>query len=107
MPIAGIVSDAHTAQRIAVKVVFPGVPHCLCHFHFFNLVLKAPKELDSHLCTAVRAALRKLLDLKKYKVGRAAGTPYVPGGSLAAEVLGVFSALANWVRRPKTRAWQV
>lgn len=101
VPIAGIVSDAHTAQRIAVKVVFPGVPHCLCHFHFFNLVLKAPKELDSHLCTVVRAALRKLLDLKKYKAGRVAGTPYVPDGSLAAEVLGALSALANWVRRPK------
>ena len=101
VPIAGIVSDAHTAQRIAVKAVFPGVPHCLCHFHFFNLVLKAPKELDSHLCTAVRAALRKLLDVKKYNDGRTAGTPYVPDGSLAAEVLAALGALANWVRRPK------
>jgi transcriptional regulator with XRE-family HTH domain len=101
VPVAGIVSDAHTAQRIAVNVVFPGVPHCLCHFHFFNLVLKAPKELDSHLCTVVRTALRKLPDIAKYKDGQAAGTPHVPDGSLAAEVLDALRALANWSRRPK------
>jgi hypothetical protein len=101
VPVLAIISDALVAQRMAIDAVFPGVPHCLCHFHFFNLVLKAPKELDSHVCTATRAALRKLPDLKKYNAGRAAGAPYVPGGSLADEVLDTLRALANWTRRPR------
>jgi len=101
VPILGIMSDALVAQKMAIAAVFPGVPHCLCHFHFFNLVLKAPKELDSHLCTAVRASLRKLPDLKKYNAGQAAGVPHVPGGSLAAELLDTIRSLSNWDRRPR------
>jgi hypothetical protein len=101
IPVLGIISDALPAQRIAIEAVFPGVPHCLCHFHFFALVLKAPKELDSHLCTGLRAALRKLPELKRYRAGGAGGTPYVPPGTVAAGVLEALGALANWSRRPK------
>src|SRR5271157_324843 len=99
--VLAIISDALPAQRIAVEAVFPGVPHCLCHFHFYNLVLKAPKELDSHLLTGVRAGLRKLADMAKYKAARGTAEPYVPKGSLAGEILESLSGLANWSRKPK------
>ncbi len=58
--VVAIISDALPAQRIAIERVFPGVPHCLCHYHFYNLVLQAPRALDSNLTTAIRSALRKL-----------------------------------------------
>ncbi|MHA1732180.1 MAG: hypothetical protein ACTSU5_09555, partial [Promethearchaeota archaeon] len=53
VPVLAVVSDALPSQRLAIERVFPGVPHCLCHFHFFNLVLLAPKALDSHVVTQV------------------------------------------------------
>ncbi len=65
--VKGIISDAHRSQRLAIEEVFPGVPHCLCHFHFYTLVLKAPMALDSHLLTVTRASLRKLSDLKRFE----------------------------------------
>ena len=56
--IYGIVSDALPCQRIAIERVFPGVPHCLCHYHFYNYVLKDSKSVDSHLLTSIRSTLR-------------------------------------------------
>ncbi|MHA1733393.1 MAG: hypothetical protein ACTSU5_15710, partial [Promethearchaeota archaeon] len=60
VPVLAVVSDALPSQRLAVEQVFPDVPHCLCHYHFFNLVLLGPKGLDSHVVTQVRSTLRRL-----------------------------------------------
>ena len=101
VPVLAIVSDALPAQRLAVERVFPGVPHCLCHFHFFNLVLLAPKALDSHVVTQVRATLRGLRYSQRYKARKAGpGGGALPGDFLD-QVLEGLLELANWRRRRK------
>ncbi|MHA1731282.1 MAG: hypothetical protein ACTSU5_05030 [Promethearchaeota archaeon] len=81
VPVLAIVSDALPSQRLAIGRVFPGVPHCLCHFHFFNLVLLAPNALDSHVVTQVRATLRGLRYSQRYKgVARARQLAPAPQG---------------------------
>jgi hypothetical protein len=49
--VIGIISDALPTQRKAIAEVFPGVPHCLCHYYFYKYLFKAPKDLDSNLMT--------------------------------------------------------
>jgi len=97
--IKGIISDAHRSQRLAIEEVFPGVPHCLCHFHFYRLVLKAPMALDSHLLTATRAALRKLFDLRRFEEQRASGKS--AAGGFLGRIIEALLALSDWSRRPK------
>ncbi len=97
--IKGIISDAHRSQRLAIEEVFPGVPHCLCHFHFYRLVLKAPMALDSHLLTATRAALRKLFDLRRFEEQRASGKG--TAGGFLGKIIEALLALSDWSRRPK------
>ncbi len=97
--IKGIISDAHQSQRLAIGEVFPGVPHCLCHFHFYKLVLKAPMVLDSHLLTGTRAALRRLFDLRRFEEQRASGKG--TAGGFLGRIIDALLALSNWSRRPK------
>ncbi len=101
--IKGIISDAHRAQRLAIEEVLPGVPHCLCHFHFYKLVLKAPMALDSHLLTVTRAALRKLYDLRRFEEQRASGNG--TAGGFLGRVIESLLALSDWTRRPKDPAF--
>jgi len=103
VPIKGIISDAHRSQRFAIEAVLSDVPHCLCHFHFYILVLQAPMALDSHLLTTTRAALRKLFDLRMFEDDRVAGQP-TPEGFLG-KVLEALTALSNWTRRPNDPAF--
>lgn len=67
VPVKAIISDALKEQRKAVADVFVGVPHCLCHYHFFELVLKSAKEQDSHVVTVLRTYLRDQRDLVVYR----------------------------------------
>ncbi len=106
VPVIGIISDALPSQRLAIEQVFPGIPHCLCHFHFYNLVLLAPMAMDSHVVTTLRAGLRDLHELKQYKVKfgtTAAGVP--PPPTLVHQVLATLVELSNWARRPKDPAF--
>ena len=103
VPIAGIISDAHRSQRLAIEGVFPGVPHCLCHFHFYKLVLLAPMALDSHLLTMTRSKLRKIPDLRRFEDQRAVGKD-VAGGFLG-RIIDALLALSDWARRPKDPAF--
>jgi hypothetical protein len=101
VPILGIVSDALVVQRMAIESVFPGVPHCLCHFHFYGLVLKDAKEVDSALLTSIRSMLNGLTDVKKYKESsKAKGNKDTPSGFIDG-IIEALSALSSWSRRPK------
>lgn len=102
--VLGIVSDAHVSQRLAIEKVFPGVPHCLCHFHFFKLVLIDPKKLDSSLLTTIRSKLRKLYDIKQFKEFKARNGD--EGGEMlhgvfVDKVLSFLFSLSNWARKQK------
>lgn len=103
-PVIAIISDALVSQRKAIERVFPGIPHCLCHFHFFKLILLEPKKLDSRVMTEIRSELRKLYDVKQYKDFKA-NLEHLESGLLRGRfvdpVLEVLLSLANWVKKQK------
>jgi len=98
--IIGVMSDAHPKQRKAIAEVLPGVPHCLCHYHFYKYVFKAPKDLDSNLMTQTRKFLRGLYYLNKEKLYNNQGKHWEPESSFTKELLKVLTALSNWKSRP-------
>jgi len=99
--VIGIMSDAHPKQRKAIAEVFPGVPHCLCHYHFYKYVFKAPKDLDSNLMTQTRKFLRGLYYLNKEKIYANQGKHWEPKFSFTKELLKILRALSKWKPRPK------
>lgn len=101
VPILGIISDALPAQRLAIKTVFPGVPHCLCHFHFYNLVLQSPKQGDSHLVTQIRKDLRDMYDIKMFKEARDAGESFTTENRFVVAILDALLTLSNWSKKPQ------
>ena len=104
--ILGVVSDAHVAQLKAIDAVFgPEIPHSLCHYHFFNLILKKPKELDSHLLTTLRKNLRGLYYIQKYRKtlnGKSTVTEETP---FIEHLLHDLYSLSNWRPRKKDPAF--
>lgn len=101
IPVLGIVSDALVSQRLAIEKVFPGVPHCLCHYHFYNLVLLSPKKGDSHLVTSIRKNLRNSYDIKKFKEAKDQKVPFSTENPFIVPILETLLALSNWSRKPK------
>jgi hypothetical protein len=99
--ILGIITDALVAQRKAIEVVFPGIPHCLCHFHFYKLVLDEPKKADSRLVTAIRSFLRGMYDVKKLRETQGLVTQDEPRGNFVVHVVEALFTLSNWSRKPK------
>ena len=99
--VIGIISDAHPKQRKAIAEVFPRVPHCLCHYHFYKYVFKAPKDLDSHLMTQTRKFLRSLYYLNKEKIYANQGKHWEPKFTFTKEILKILRSLSNWNPRPK------
>lgn len=68
IPVLGVISDAHTGQLKAIEAVFgPEIPHSLCHFHFFQLILIKPKALDSQVLTRLRTFLRHVSYIQEYR----------------------------------------
>lgn len=99
--VIGIMSDAQPKQRKAIAEVFPAVHHCLCHYHFYKYVFKAPKELDSNLMTQTRKFLRGLYFLNKEKIYDNQGKHWEPEHLFTRELLKILRALSNWKSRPK------
>lgn len=104
--ILGVISDAHVAQLNAIEAVFgPEVPHSLCHYHFFTLILKKPKELDSQLLTTLRKKMRGMYYLQEYRKtfkGRQAASQETP---FVEHVLHDLYTLSNWNPRKKDPAF--
>lgn len=99
--VIGIISDAHPHQRKAIAEVFPEALHCLCHYHFYIYVFKAPKDLDSHLMTQTRKFLRGLYYLNKEKTYANQGKHWEPKFAFTKEILSILRSLSNWKKRPK------
>lgn len=101
VPVIAIMSDALPAQRKAVEIVFPDVPHCLCHYHFYKLVFDAPKKLDSNLSTQTRKFLNALYYLKKSTLYDNQGDGWEPVSALTRELIEALISLSRWKPRPK------
>ena len=102
IPILGIISDAHRGQLIAIEAVFgPDIPHSLCHFHFFELILKKPKALDSQIVTNLRQQLRDLYYIQEYRKSLEKDTPISEEIPFIDHVLHDLYTLSNWTPRKK------
>ncbi|HME51377.1 MAG TPA: hypothetical protein VKM55_04115 [Candidatus Lokiarchaeia archaeon] len=103
--VIGIMSDAQKELVDALKTIFPDVPLSSCEYHFYQDVLKAPFEADSHVITTIRSMLRNLGDVKAYK----AREPIIGSGNeetgLIDDVLEATSALSNWTKKPRDPAF--
>ncbi len=101
IPIIGVISDALPAQRKAIETVFEGIPHCLCHYHFYNLVLKTPKLIDSGIVTQVRAALRVNYDIIQYQLQKIRQKLKRSQYELLQPLFEPLVELSHWKRKPK------
>jgi len=99
--ILAVMSDALKEQRTAVEKVFPDAYHCLCHYHFYNLVLKSAKEADSHTITQLRKILRNQSALRKFRQCNDAGEILPPFIAPLESILEPLVELGKWQRKPK------
>ncbi|MCK4830624.1 transposase, partial [bacterium] len=99
--ILAVVSDALKEQRRAVEEVFPDSYHCLCHYHFYKLVLKSAKEADSRTITQLRKILRNQSALKKCGQCIDAGEILQPSIAPLKCILEPLVELGKWLRKPK------
>lgn len=104
--ILGVISDAHKAQLKAIAAAFgPEIPHSLCHYHFFNLILKKPKELDSHLLTTLRKNLRGMYYIQKYRKNSKGNYTVTEETPIVEHLLHDLYTLSNWRPRKKDPAF--
>lgn len=101
VPILGIISDALPTQRKAIAAALPCVPHCLCHYHFYALVLKDAKQVDSGIVKDIRSKLRSNYYLKQYSLKKVRDT--ISNSQFEALILFFepLEELSNWKRKPK------
>jgi hypothetical protein len=65
VPVSGVVSDKEQALVLAVKEVFPGVPHQLCQVHYLKNLVR-PMESDlAELATNVKDVVGEVRELEK------------------------------------------
>jgi hypothetical protein len=100
VPVKAILSDALKEQRKAIADVFQGVPHCLCHYHFYELVLKPAKEQDSHVVTILRKCLRDQPDLRDYRQFIEEGCSLPKNLEFLKIFLEPLAELSQWKRDP-------
>ena len=102
IPILGVISDAHRGQLLAIEAVFgPDIPHSLCHFHFFALILKKPKALDSQIVTSLRQQLRGLYYIQEYRKSLEKNTQVSEETPFIDHVIHDLYTLSNWAPRKK------
>jgi hypothetical protein len=65
LPILGVISDAQESIRLAVRQVFPGVPHGFCHFHVLREAVKPIFEADRHMKKEIKQQVRDLRGVER------------------------------------------
>jgi hypothetical protein len=65
IPIKGVISDGQRSIRLAVKEVFPNVPHQLCHFHFLRNIARPISEMDRALKVDLKKKVRGIKSIEK------------------------------------------
>ena len=58
LPILGVISDAQSSIRRAVKELLPNVPHQLCQFHYLKNIAAPVMEEDNRLKAEIRKRVR-------------------------------------------------
>lgn len=101
VPILGIISDALPTQRKAIAAALSDVPHCLCHYHFYALVLKDAKQVDSGIVKSLRSKLRSYYYLKQYSSKKVENTLSNSQYEALIPFFEPLEELSNWKRKPK------
>lgn len=101
VPVRAIVCDAQKEQKAALEAVFPGVPICLCGYHFYKNILKDPVAADSGLMKIIRSILRNVPVIKEFKHRVAEGNQENGGSGLVDDVLELLASLSNWTKKPR------
>jgi len=70
VPVAGVISDGQSPIGTAVRAVWPGVPHQLCHFHYLREATKPIAEADRHAKVALKKHVRGVRPLERVLEGR-------------------------------------
>jgi hypothetical protein len=100
VPIVATIGDALVAQRLSIEKCLPNAKICLCHYHFYESILKPAKQDDSALVTTLRKGLRRLHYLYQYKRYTAEETS-MPWDLRIQNLLKVINSLSNWRSKPK------
>ena len=70
IPIAGVVSDGQQSIRNAVARALPGIPHQLCHFHYFREAAKLMADADRHAKKELKKLVRGVRPIERALEGR-------------------------------------
>ncbi len=65
VPITGVVSDGQESIRNAVAIALKGVPHQLCHFHYFREAAKPIYEADRHAKKELKKRVRGIRKIER------------------------------------------
>ncbi len=65
VPVTGVISDGQSPIGTAVRAVWPGVPHQLCHFHYLREATKPITEADRHAKVALKKHVRGVRPLER------------------------------------------
>jgi len=65
VPIRGVISDGQHSIRNAVASALPGVPHQLCHFHYFREAAKPVYEADHHAKNELKKHIRGVRPIER------------------------------------------
>ena len=103
--VIGIMADVEKEQVASIQKVFPDAKLMSCERHFYQNVLKEPLEIDRHVMVVIRAALRKLTDVKKYKARAPKSKKDLEVLPFIDKVLDAILALSNWTRKPRDPAF--
>jgi hypothetical protein len=70
VPIAAVISDGQHSIRKAVALALPGVPHQLCHFHYFREAARPIYEADRHAKKELKKRVRGIRPIERQVQGR-------------------------------------
>jgi hypothetical protein len=65
IPIKGVISDGQHSIRNAVARALPGVPHQLCHFHYFREAAKPIADADRHAKKELKKQVRGVRPIER------------------------------------------
>ena len=100
VPIVATISDAQVGQRLGLEKTLKSAKICLCHYHFFELILKGARQVDSAVITKIRSALRNFHYLKKFKTLNAQHQT-LPWTAPLIRFLELIQSLSNRKQRPQ------
>jgi hypothetical protein len=63
--VKAVISDGQRSIRLAVKAVFPGVAHQLCHFHFLRNIARPISEMDRALKVELKKKVRAIKPIEQ------------------------------------------